>query len=549
MSSGVEIMSKRLAVLLLAALSVAACQKPAGEAAPAEPPNILYILADDLGYADIGAFGGEIPTPNLDALAKRGMLLTDFHTSMTCSPTRAMLMSGVDNHLSGLGVMGVPTREDQKGQPGYEGHLNFRVAALPELLTEAGYDTYMVGKWHLGSTPETGPHARGFKRVFASLDGAAHLGSWDWRGPQDAKFFDGDEIVTVSQDWYSVRDYTKKMIDYIEQDRAEGRPFFAYMAYTTPHWPLQAPKESIAKFKGRYDAGYEALYHERFERQKQLGLVPRDAKPIDDARFSPRWKDLPEEEKRLASRRMEIYAAMVSDLDQYVGEVLTYLENTGELDNTFILFSSDNGAEPDRRDLAPNIAKHVGKEYDHSLDNLGSATSYVMYGANWASGGASPWNRHKFTAFEGGTHVPAFAVQPGRIKAGTRSDATGTILDVLPTFLELAGTQHPGATWRDKPVLQPQGKSLLPVLHGKASAVHAEDAVFGWELFGHRAIRQGDWKIVWDQSAPEADRRWQLFNLADDPFEQNDLAASSPGKLQQMLALWDAYDEENGVVY
>jgi arylsulfatase len=407
----------------------------------------------------------------------------------------------------------------------------------------------MVGKWHLGSTPETGPHARGFKRVFASLDGAAHLGSWDWRGPQDAKFFDGDEIVTVGQDWYSVRDYTKKMIDYIEQDRAEGKPFFAYMAYTTPHWPLQAPKESIAKFKGRYDAGYEALYHERFERQKQLGLVPRDAKPIDDARFSPRWKDLPEEEKRLASRRMEVYAAMVSDLDQYVGEVLTYLEQTGELDNTFILFSSDNGAEPDRRDLAPNIARHVGKEYDHRLDNLGSATSYVMYGANWASAGATPWNRHKFTAFEGGTRVPAFVVQPGRIKPGTRSDATGTILDVLPTFLELAGTQHPGATWRDKPVLEPQGKSLLPLFHGKASAVHAEDAVFGWELFGHRAIRKGDWKIVWDPSAPEADRRWQLFNLADDPFEQRDLAASNPGQLQQMLALWDAYDEENGVVY
>src|SRR5690606_1116775 len=204
--------------------------EPVQEAA--KPPNIVYILADDLGYSDIGVFGGEIPTPNLDRLARAGMLLTDFHTSMTCAPTRAMLMSGMDNHRAGLGVQGASNRDDQRGQPGYEGHLNDRVAALPELLTEAGYNTYMAGKWHLGSTPETGPHARGFRRVFASLDGAAHLGSWDWRGPQDARFFDGDEIVNVGADWYSTRDYTRKMIEFIERDRVEDKPFFAYMAYT-----------------------------------------------------------------------------------------------------------------------------------------------------------------------------------------------------------------------------------------------------------------------------------------------------------------------------
>jgi arylsulfatase A-like enzyme len=538
---------------LCAALVLAACARPADDQqaadVPAKPPNILYILADDLGYADLGAFGSEIPTPNLDQLARNGMLLTGFHTSMTCSPTRAMLMSGTDNHLSGLGVMGKPTREDQKDQPGYEGHLNFRAAALPELMAEAGYNTYMVGKWHLGDTPETGPHARGFRRVFASVDGAAHLGSWDWRGPQDAKFFDGDALVTVGADWYSTRDYTKKMIEYIGQDRAEGKPFFAYMAYTAPHWPLQAPKESIAKFKGRYDAGYEALYAQRFARQKELGLVAKDAKPIDDARFSPRWASLTAGQKQFESRRMEIYAAMVSDLDTHVGEVVAYLKEIGEFDNTFIVFSSDNGAEPDRRDLREPIDAHIGKEYDHSLDNLGSATSYVMYGANWASAGATPFNRHKFTAFQGGINVPAFVHFPGRVKAGSRSDAVATVMDLLPTFLDLAGTQHPGATWRGQPVLPPQGVSLLPLFEGKASAAHPADARFGWELFGHRAVRQGNWKLVWDQAAPEAQRRWQLFDLAADPFEQNDLTAANPAKYQQMLALWDQYNAENAVIY
>ena len=268
-------------------------------------------------------------------------------------------------------------------------------------MTDAGYNTYMAGKWHLGDTVETGPRARGFRRSFASLDGAAHLGGWDWRGPQPAKYWDGDNVVNVGDDWYTTRDYTKKMIDYIEQDRAEGKPFFAYMAYTAPHWPLQAPQESIAKFKGRYDQGYEALYASRFARQQALGLVPKDALPIDSARFKPRWSSLTAEQKAVESRRMEIYAAMVSDLDTYVGEVVSYLKKTGQYDNTFIMFMSDNGAESSRRDLQPAIQRHVGKEYDHSLESLGSAHSYVMYGANWASVSAAPFYRHKATGYEG----------------------------------------------------------------------------------------------------------------------------------------------------
>ncbi len=540
-------------IVLLAALSLTACKSRSGdeEAAVAKRPNIVYILADDLGYGDLGAFGGEIPTPNLDQLARDGMLLTNFYATMTCSPTRAMILSGTDSHLAGLGVMGKPTRDDQKGQPGYEGYLNFRVAPLPALLSDAGYNTYMIGKWHLsdGEKVETGPHARGFKHAFASFDGAAHLGGWDWRGPQPSNYWDDDQVVQVGDDWYTTRDYTKKMIGYIEQDRAEGKPFFAYLAYTAPHWPLQAPKESIAKFKGWYDEGYEVLYAKRFARQKELGLVPRDAQPIDNSRFKPRWSELTADQKKVEARHMEIYAAMVSDMDTYVGQFIDYLKQIGEYENTFIIFSSDNGAESGRRDLAKNIQDHVGKEYDHSLDNLGSATSYVMYGANWASAGATPFNRHKFTAFEGGVHVPAFALYPGKIAAGSRSDAMGTVRDLLPTFLSLAGTQHPGASYKGQDVLLPQGVSLMPVLLGAAKSVHPADEVFGWELSGHRGIRQGNWKIVWDQALPKDDRHWQLFNMAADFEEQHDVARDNPREFSALQAEWDSFAKRNGIIY
>lgn len=544
----------RAGLVMLVACSLAACLQPRGgnplsATAANARPNILFILADDLGYADLGVFGSEIPTPHLDELARNGMLLTDFYAGMTCSPTRAMLMSGTDNHVSGLGVMGAPTRADQRGKPGYEGYLNFRVASLADLMTDAGYNTYMVGKWHLGETVETGPHARGFRRVFASFDGAAHLGGWDWRGPQPSRYWDGDAVVHVGDDWYTTRDYTSRMLGYIEQDRLEGKPFFAYMAYTAPHWPLQAPKESIARFKGWYDDGYEALYARRLARQKELGLVPRDARPIDNARFQPRWDALSADDRKFESRRMEIYAAMVSDLDRYVGEVVAYLKRTGQYDNTFIMFMSDNGAESARRDLQPGIREHIGKEYDHSLDNLGSATSYVMYGANWASASATPFNRHKATGFEGGVHVPAFVHYPRKVARGSVSDATGTVMDLLPTFLSLAGARHPGSTYRGREVVAPQGVSLLPLLFGEARSVHAADQVFGWELFGQRSVRRGDWKLVWDQAVPAAQRRWQLFDLATDRSERQDLSAANPGKYAELQQAWERYSSSNGVIY
>jgi len=542
--------------LLAAGLLIAGCSRePSGEApgapaaqAPDAPPNIVLILADDLGYADLGYNGSEIPTPNIDRIAAEGMLLTGFHAGMTCSPTRAMLMSGTDSHLAGLGVMGGPSRPEHMGRPGYLGYLNFRVASLADLLSDAGYDTYITGKWHLGMDVENGPVARGFGKAFVSLDGAAHLGGWDWRGPQLANYRDGEELVQVGDDFYSTRVYTERMIRYIDEDRDSGRPFFAYLAYTAPHWPLQAPDESIARFRGRYDDGYEQLYLQRFASLKRLGLVPADAEPMDLDAFSPRWDELDADEQALAARRMEVYAAMVSDLDTYIGRFIDYLKQSGQYDNTFILFLSDNGPEYERRDLRSPIAEHVGSAYDHSLDNLGRPNSYVMYGPNWARTSAAPFRDFKFTGFEGGIHVPAFVRYPKLVSAGARSHAFLTVRDVLPTFLELAGTTHPGKTYRGKPVLPVQGLSFLSLVAGGADRIHSSGEISGWELWGHRSVRKGDWKIVWDASKGE-DARWMLFDLATDFGERNDLRDREPERYSEMLDAWSSYERQNEIIY
>jgi arylsulfatase len=555
-----------LSLCLVLAAGLAACggeptsdQGAAADTAPAAPtdpvepprrPNLVLIVADDMGWSDVGAFGGEIPTPNIDALAASGMLLTNFYANQSCSPTRSMLMSGTDAHIAGLGVMGAPRQGPQVGAPGYEGYLNFGVASMADLLRDAGYHTYMTGKWHLGSTLETSPYARGFERSFVSMDGAAHLGNLSWGGPGLAPYREDDgDIINVGEDFYSTRFYTERMIDYIESNRGDGQPFLAYLAYTAPHWPLQAPPESIAKFKGKYDEGFDVLHAQRIERAKELGFVPDDfvaEGPYTEGLYAdePRWNEMTDEERRVSARSMEIYAAMVSDLDSYIGQFLDYLDSIGERDNTFILFMSDNGPEDWK---ASRFQNWIDQCCDTSYENMGAGNSYVMYGPNWAWTGSALFQRYKFTSWEGGIHVPAIVNYPGRVPAGTRNDVVGSAMDVLPTFLELAGTKHPGTTYRGKPVHPMEGRSLLPEFLGTGE-VDDSDYAIGWELYGNRAIRQGDWKITWDALAPDGERGWALFNLADDPAEQFDLSAEEPERFAHMQALWDQYAADNGVI-
>ena len=546
---------------LLSALMLGACGAPPDDQAPltaaSDRPNILVIVADDLGYTDIGSFGGEIETPNLDALATAGVRLTQFYSAPTCSPTRSMLMSGTDNHLAGLGNMFEELRANQQGHPGYEGHLSTRVAALPELLRDAGYQTYMAGKWHLGLDEDTSPAARGFERSFALVQGGAgHFSDLALVGPDPAIYREDGKRVRLPPEFYSSRFYSERLIEYLENRPDDGRPFFAYLAFTAPHWPLQAPTESIAKYAGRYDTGYDTLQASRFARLQDLGLLTDGMQAVPRVPGEPAWEALSAQDKQIAARKMEIYAAMVDDLDHYLGTVFETLKRRGEFDNTFIFFMSDNGPEGAHLEIGWDaVSEWIAQCCDNSFENMGKADSYFWYGPNWARAGAAPFRMFKGFTTEGGIRVPAIVHYPKTVPAGTIYSGMATVMDVLPTILELAEIEHP-RTYQGRDVLPLRGASMLPALTGARARVHDKDYVMGWELWGRRAIRQGDWKIVWEPAGipwephdPHIrDDSWRLYNLTNDPSEQVDLAQQQPERLQALIAEWQTYAEETGVV-
>jgi arylsulfatase len=524
------------------------------------PPNILLIVVDDLGFNDLSLFGSEITTPNIDTLAEDGIVLTDFHVAPTCSPTRAMLLSGTDNHIAGLGNMHEEMPDNQKGQPGYEGYLNFRIAALPELMQDAGYHTYMTGKWHLGLTEETSPAARGFEKSFALLQGGAGAFSNMLQifGPEKAMYREDRQLLdSLPEDFYSTKFYTEKMIDYIDSSRGDGKPFFSYLAFTSPHWPLQAPAESIAKYRGKYDEGYEVLRERRFNKLKEQGLYAQDTEPFPRLPGEPSWAALTNEEQQYEARKMEIYAAMVDDVDIYIGRLIDYLKEIGEYENTFIFFMSDNG--PEAHDLErgwEGMTEFVESCCDNSLENMGNSNSYVWYGLNWGQAGNVPRRMFKGFPSQGGINAPAFVHYPKAMQKDVINKSFVHVMDVMPTLLELTDISHPGSRFKDRDVVPMQGVSMLSMLQGHVDKVHSANHVTGWELFSKRALRQGDWKIIYAPYQEVFEPRppgiktdtWQLYNLLNDPAEKNDLAEQFPDKLKDMILLWEEYAEENGIV-
>lgn len=518
-----------------------------------ERPNVVVIVADDLGMADIGAFGSEIPTPNLDALASSGVQLTNFHTAPTCSPTRSMILSGTDNHQAGLGGMAEFMQSSAKylfEKPGYEGYLNDKVATLPDVMADAGYQTLMVGKWHLGYKPEQWPSSRGFQRSFTILEGGGgHFDDFSMMPfKKKSTYLEDGKPATLPENFYSSPFYTEKMSQYIDE-RDPTKPFLSYLAYTAPHWPLQAPEASIAKFKGKYDEGYEVLFANRVAKQKELGLIPESAEVPPLPKNLKPWASLTAQEKKISAKKMEIYAAMVSDLDTAIGDFVTYLKEEGLYDNTIIFFMSDNGAEsstPDSRIYKKFLPKFVERCCDNSYENMGKINSYVMYGAEWARAGSGLHRLYKGATAQGGINTPAFVHFPKMAKA-KRYDGFVSVMDIMPTALELGQATHPYSPNNAENKFVPmRGASMVSMLSGKADSVHGDDYVIGFELHGGKALRKGDWKIL-SLNPPAGTGSWQLYNLAEDPAELNDLSAKHPEKVEELKVEWQKYAQEVGV--
>ncbi|KAI0473829.1 putative arylsulfatase, partial [Xylariaceae sp. FL0804] len=457
----------------------------------AKRPNFLIVVADDLGFSDTGPYGSEIATPTLDRLAREGTLMTGFHTASACSPTRSMLLSGTDNHIAGLGQMAefMKIRRDYQGRPGYEGYLNYRVAALPEILQDNGYLTIMSGKWHLGLEKEQSPSARGFDKCFTYLAGSGnHFNNEPQLDRDDYghSALQGDRLwmredrflerkKELPKDFYSTKSFTDEMLKYLEGRNAEERekPFFGYLTYTAPHWPLQAPPEVIAKYRGVYDDGPEGLRQRRLKALIERGLVPADVEPAPSVGEVPKeWDEMDADERAASARKMETYAAMVDQIDAHLARLVAYLERSGELDNTFVLFMSDNGAEGKLLEALPvsagmPLGDIIAQFYDNSLANIGAANSFVFYGPRWASAATAPSRGFKGWTTEGGIRCPCLVRYPplmtrghhGRTTAAQVTHEFTTVMDILPTVLELAGVPHPGATFRGRSVAAPRGRS------------------------------------------------------------------------------------------
>lgn len=529
--------------LAMAALAVFAPVASARDAAvAAKRPNIVMIVVDDAALMDFGAFGGEARTPNIDRLARSGAMFTAYHTSPLCSPSRAMLLTGVDNHRAGVATIEEILPPEQKDKPGYGLSFAPGVWTVARRLKADGYRTLMVGKWHLGHGPGALPDSHGFDRSLA-LDAS---GADNWAPKPympyytEAPWFEDGKPAKMPKAYYSSDMMVDRLKGYIDEKPAGGQPFFAYLAFQAVHIPVQAPKEYSDRYRGRFDGGWEATRRARLERARALGLLPPDAaaRPLPaDARA---WDALTPKERAIYARSMEVYSGMIEAMDANIGRLMAHLEARGELDDTLFVVTSDNGPEPSDPVHAPGMNLWMLRNgYHWRLRGLGEEGSLAFIGKEWASALSAPGNRYKFYASEGGVRVPLVISGPG-VNPGVRVASPAFVTDIVPTLVDYAGAgDQSGAAAMD-------GASLRPVLTGAADRTHAEDKPVGLEVSGNAALFRGDFKITRDMP-PVGDGQWRLYNLARDPGETTDLATAEPALFRQMLADYAAYEKRVGV--
>lgn len=518
-------------------------------------PNILLIVADDMGFSDPGAYGGEISTPNIDTLAAEGIQFSNFNVAATCSPTRAMLMTGVTSHKVGMGNMKEIMADNQKGQPGYETWLNDQAVTLPTLLRDAGYRTYMAGKWHLGSRPESLPNARGFDRSVALLESGAD--NWEakhYLPAGTATWVEDGQPISLPDDFYSSFYYADKLIEYLSSEQGSEKPFFAYLAFQAVHAPHHAPEAYVEKYADTYQGGWDVLRQQRYERLTAMGLLPRTAESVisnDWGTFydtqSIDWDSLSDEERAYRARQMAVYAGMAEAMDESIGRVISHLKASGDYDNTLIVFMSDNGAESTvLTEIAPLFYR---LRYDQDYADLGRPGSWSEYGPGWGYAANTPFYSYKGSPFNGGLRVPMIVWYPGVIEPGSRTSAFGYVTDIAPTLLELSNTAVPDGEYQGREVHRIMGTSMAPLLRGESDRIHADDEVVVYELAGGIAIWQGDYKLVVSNSSAIASRAGMLlFNMQDDPLERNDLSAQQPERVAALMEAYHSFVAEHGLV-
>jgi len=544
----------QIIIILLLITGLAGCvQSRKDENTDSDQPNILLILVDDLGYSDLGCFGSEIKTTNIDELADQGVKIADFYVSSLCAPSRAMLLTGVDNHQNGLGSMPPGHTANQYLKPGYEGSLNNRVVSLPEVLHDNGYHTYMAGKWHLGHHKESYPSNSGFEKSFAFLGGGSgHFSNAFALGPgeQPVTFYvrDQDIVEKLPDDFYSTKNFSDEMITYITEQE-DNSPFFGYLAYTAPHDPLQVPDEYLDHYKGIYDQGYEVIKKERLARMKSIGIVEGSVPYNPGTGKFPQWEDLDDAGKQSQARKMEIYAAMIENLDYHIGRVIDVLKETGQYENTLIIFLSDNGSNPKEAVFYPgNSIDFLAENYDNSLENMGKSNSFVSQGGSWAEVSNTPFTYFKTTTGEGGIHAPLIIAGPG-VKIGDYQTVTGMhVCDIFPTVIDLAGTSRPD-TYKGNELAPLYGVSAKEFLAGNNVLVrNTEMDPLHFEMLECKAVIKGKWKAMMLQPPYASEAVWQLYDLSTDPLEKLDLASREPEKLNELSAEWDRYALEVGYI-
>ena len=530
-----------------------ACSQSGGPS-QARRPNIIVTMADDMGYSDIGCYGGEISTPVLDSLAARGLRFRSFYNYARCCPTRASLVTGLYPHQTGVGHMMSEYRKDGEPIPSYMGNLNKSCVTIAEVLREAGYSTLMSGKWHVTPAEGSGskvdrsnwPMQRGFDKFFGTIHGAGSF--YD-----PASLTRGNDPEDPGPDFYYTTAIGENASQFIGQalDERPDAPFFLYMPFTSPHWPLHAPEEAIAKYEGRYDMGWDKLREQRLERMRETGVLDESAGLSERDPSQIPWEEAPDKEWQ--ARRMEVYAAQIELMDEAIGTVVDTLREREQLENTLILFLADNGGcAEEARDTWK--ALHIPTE-TYAGDPVavgndpsvmpGAEENYQSYGVPWANVSNTPFRYYKHWVHEGGIASPLVAHWPQGIESrGGWTDHVGHLIDIMATCAEVGGADYP-VTFDGHAITPLEGTSLAPLFNGQPAKGHPEGLY--WEHEGNRAVRDGNWKLVSKYSKPE-EGRWELYDLGSDRSELNDLATEMPERVERMSAMWEEWADRVGVI-